>query len=114
MLVTMLSLLVVAAETSNAAALVFSGLERQLIVSYYEAQRSVVRYPPDSSEPAVKRGKRLPGPQAKAHLPDALEARLPALPPGYERAVVDGWVVLLDKPTQTVRDVLGDVVVTGD
>lgn len=99
------------AQADGASHILFSGVERQLIVSYYEAQRSVLRYLPDDSEPALKRGERLAESRSKRRLPHALEERLPVLPVGYERAVVDGRVVLLDASTRTVRDVLPDIVV---
>jgi Ni/Co efflux regulator RcnB len=42
-------------------------------------------------------------------LPDSLLRRLPRLPSGYDRVVVDGKVLLVEIATPVIRDVLTDV-----
>ena len=56
----------------------------------------------------VQRGKPLPpGWQKKiAGFPPALEQRLPLLPVGYRRVVVDRWAFVIAEATNTVVDVL--------
>jgi len=57
----------------------------------------------------LQRGKPLPPGIAKQQLPDSLLRRLPPVPRGYERVVVDGKVLLIEIATQVIRDVLTDV-----
>ena len=44
-------------------------------------------------------------------LPEPLRARLRPLPPEYERAVVGQDVIILDRNTQKVRDIIRDVAI---
>ena len=46
---------------------------------------------------------------AKRDLPEDLEARLPEPEPGYERVVVDNDVVLIEKATNIIKDIIKDV-----
>jgi Ni/Co efflux regulator RcnB len=57
----------------------------------------------------LQRGKPLPPGIAKQQLPDSLLRRLPRVPSGYERVVVDGKVLLVEIATPVIRDVLTDV-----
>lgn len=100
-------------KAAHEAWIAFSGLERQLIVSYYETERGVVRYPAIGEHAPVRPGQPLIEGRSGDRLPRSLEASLPALPPGYIRAVVDGRIVLIDEATRTVSDVLPDIVVAG-
>ena len=58
----------------------------------------------------LARGKALPPGIAKQQLPPELVRRLPEVPDGHERIIVDGKVLLVDLATQVVRDILTDVV----
>ena len=58
----------------------------------------------------LARGKALPPGIAKQQLPPELVRRLPDVPDGHERIIVDGKVLLVDLATQVVRDILTDVV----
>ena len=80
---------------------VFSQDEVRVIRDYYE------------EEGATSRGKGhkkgLPPGIAKRSLPDDLERRLPRLPEGYERILVDGRVLIIEVATRVIRDILTDV-----
>lgn len=54
------------------------------------------------------RGKPLPPGLAKRSLPYELQRQLPPPPPGFERIVVAGKILLIETATQVVRDVLTD------
>ena len=58
----------------------------------------------------LARGKALPPGIAKQYLPADLIARLPAAPPGYERIIVDGKVLLVEVATRVIHDILSDVI----
>jgi len=94
---------------------VFSQDEVRIIRDYYEEEGPGARgkghkkgLPPGIAK-NLKRGKPLPPGIAKRSLPDDLERRLPRLPEGYERILVDGRVVLIEVATRVVRDILTDV-----
>lgn len=57
----------------------------------------------------LRRGKPLPPGIARQVLPADLVSRLPPLPEGYERVIVDGKVLLVEIATQVIHDVLIDV-----
>lgn len=52
---------------------------------------------------------RLPRGLEKRELPDALERKLPPAPRGTERVIVDSNVVLIEKGTDIILDVVRDV-----
>lgn len=112
-LLTVLSMIASPAKAAHERWIGFSGLERQLIVSYYETERGIVRYPAIGEHAPLRRGQPLTEGRNGDRLPRSLEASLPALPPGYIRAVVDGRIVLIEESTRTVSDVLPDIVVVG-
>lgn len=58
----------------------------------------------------AKRGNRLPAGLAKADLPPDLEERLPPLPDNIERVVVDSDVLLIQKGTNLILDVIEGVI----
>ena len=58
----------------------------------------------------LARGKALPPGIAKQSLPADLVRRLPDVPDGHERIIVDGKVLLVEVATQVVRDILTDIV----
>lgn len=57
----------------------------------------------------LKRNGTLPPGLAKRELPSSLESMLPATSPYYERALVDNDVVLIEKATGVIMDILRDV-----
>ena len=65
--------------------------------------------PPGLQKQLERNGKLPPGLQTR-QLPDELWAKLPPAQPGTERVIADNDVVLLDKATGVVLDILRDVV----
>jgi Ni/Co efflux regulator RcnB len=110
----------IAAATANAqpsvGQLVFSELERRLILDYYA--RSAASGPgggrgrgrggglPPGIQRRVERGGTLPPGIARQYLPQDLSRQLPALPSGYARQIVGGDVVLVAIATGLVMDII--------
>ena len=102
-----------AADTS----VVFSSKEVAIIRDYYahppqdaskgQSKKQKSKPLPPGIAKNLQRGKPLPPGIAKQQLPDDLVRRLP---PGYERVIVDGRVVLVEVSTQVIRDVLEDLI----
>ena len=65
--------------------------------------------PPGLQRQLDKNGALPPGLQKKA-LPTGLQTRLPPVPRGYERVIVDTDVLLVEAATGVVRDVISGVV----
>jgi hypothetical protein len=63
----------------------------------------------DELPPGLKRMEALPAGLAKRSLPRSLEEKLPTPPDGVERVIVDNDVVLIEKATNRVLDILTDV-----
>jgi hypothetical protein len=96
-------------------AVVFTSDEIRIIRDYYEKHGSEARgngrkkgLPPGIAK-NLERGKPLPPGIAKQVLPPNLQSRLPRVPEGYERVIVDGKVLLIEVATRVVRDILTDV-----
>jgi hypothetical protein len=94
---------------------VFTEDEVRVIRDYYEEKGATERgkghkkgLPPGIAK-NLERGKPLPPGIAKRSLPADLEGRLPRLPEGYERILVDGRVLLIEVATRVIRDILTDV-----
>jgi len=111
------------AVTSVATAeisVVFSSKEAATIRDYYahapqDGGKGQGKKQKDKSLPPgiarnLQRGKPLPPGIAKQQLPGDLVRRLPPLPTGYERVIVDGRVLLLETATQVIHDVLEDLI----
>lgn len=64
--------------------------------------------PPGLAKQLERNGTLPPG-LAKRDLPENLEARLPETEPGYERVIVGNDVVLIEKATNVVKDIIKDV-----
>jgi len=102
---------------SGHVGVVFTEDEIRVIRDYYKDRE--VRSPgkgkgknkglPPGIAKNLERGKPLPPGIAKRALPGDLERRLPRLPEGYERILVDGRVLLIEVATRVVRDILTDV-----
>jgi len=60
-------------------------------------------------DPLLVRG-RLPADADARPLPFALNAKLPTLPEGYQRVIVGRDLVLLDRRTHTILDIMREVV----
>jgi hypothetical protein len=100
--------------SGEAAAIVFTAVERQLIGDYYADPRhasaaSNKRLPPGIAK-KVARGGALPPGIAKRYLPDDLETRLRPMPPGVTRVVIGSDVLLVEAATGLIYDVIKSVV----
>jgi Ni/Co efflux regulator RcnB len=103
----------VGAATNKAAGGQFSSGERRLIIDYFDAHGAAAgakSLPPGIAK-KLARGGTLPPGIAKRRLPDALVVRLPPVPRGYERIVVDGRVLLVEIATRVIHDVLTEIIV---
>jgi hypothetical protein len=91
--------------------------EVSIIRDYFDQQaggnrkdrKHTVSLPPGIAK-NLQRGKPLPPGISRQALPGALTARLPRVPDGYERVIVDGKVLLVEVATQVIHDVLTDVI----
>ena len=66
------------------------------------------KLPPGLQKQLEKNGKLPPG-LAKRHLPSVLEGRLSPLPRGYVRLRVGGDIVLMNKETEVIVDIIHDI-----
>jgi hypothetical protein len=64
---------------------------------------------PPGLQKQLKKNRELPPGLAKRHLPYDLEERLSPLPRGYVRLKVGGDIVLMDKETDVIVDIIYDV-----
>lgn len=72
------------------------------------------RLPPGLEKQLQKNGTLPPG-LAKRDLPNDLQSRLPPVPKGYERSIIeDATVVLVEKATGRIADIITDVVTGKD
>lgn len=60
--------------------------------------------------PGLAKRKSLPPGLAKRELPERLEEQLPKPAPGTERVIIEGSVILIEKATNKVLDILENVV----
>lgn len=92
-------------RAQSAADIVFSEVERRLILEYFG-------HPPKGAPggkgmpPGLAKQGKLPPGIAKKALPADLLRRLPAARPGTERVIVDNDVVLIAAATGVILDVL--------
>jgi hypothetical protein len=100
-----------AAANATERAILFTGDDRQAIdrffrkhASYGTEQKQLPR-----REPLLVRD-RLPEKVAVFPLPPTLDGQLPPLPRGYGRVIVGRDVVLLDRRSQTILDIIREVV----
>ncbi len=90
----------------------FSELERQIIERYfggYPAEEEQEMDETKSSKKGKKKG--LPPGLAKRELPEDLDQQLPEPAEGFERTIVENAVVLVEKATGRIADIIQDVVV---
>jgi hypothetical protein len=97
--------------------------ERQIISEYYRSANQTKKglppglakrggkLPPGLQKHLEKNGKLPPGLQKRVEpLPSALDRRLPPLPEYWERVIVERDVILLDRRTNRILDIIENVI----
>jgi hypothetical protein len=100
-----------AAANATERAILFTGDDRQAIDTFFRKRGS---YGTEQKElprrgPLLVRD-RLPEKAVVYPLPPTLDSQLPSLPSGYGRVIVGRDVVLLDRRSQTILDIMREVV----
>jgi hypothetical protein len=101
----------VAAANATERSILFTGADRQAVDAFFR------RYGSPSADgkgeprrdPLLVRS-RLPADADLRPLPFALNAKLPALPEGYQRLIVGRDLLLLERRTHTIVDIMREVV----
>jgi hypothetical protein len=98
----------------------FSTHDRDIIRDYYHGGNSGLppglakrdgNLPPGLQKQLARNGTLPPGLQKKlTPFPDDLERRLPRLPDIYRRGSIGGSVVIIDRRTQRILDVIHDII----
>jgi len=86
----------------------FSDEERKFITEHYDRERSRA---PARAKPAqgVRPGDKLVSGSRPYHLPNAIKDRLSALPSPYTRLVLGADVILVNRDTHDILDVIAQV-----
>ena len=97
-----------AAKTGDTSGMRFSDAERKLIIAFYEQQGALVA---GRQKPAqrVKVGDKLDSGQRPTRLPDELTRLLAHLPDPYTRLSLGADVILVNRNTHDVLDVIPQV-----
>jgi hypothetical protein len=100
-----------AAANATERAILFTGDDRQAIDTFFRKRGSYATDEKQLSrrEPLLIRD-RLPEKITVYPLPPTLDSQLPALPSGYGRVIVGRDVVLLDRRSHTILDIIREVV----
>jgi len=94
-------------EASAVAGPVFSDSERKFITDYFAGER---RGPvPDKPPQRAKPGDKLDSGQRPTRLPDGLDKKLPYLSDPYTRLVLGADVILVNRNTHDILDVIPQV-----
>ena len=99
--------------------IVFSAHDRDVIRDYYRGDSSNLppglakrhgNLPPGLQKHLERDGTLPPGLQKRVPpFPDDLEGRLPRLPPVYRRVVLGADIIILDRRTQKIMDIVHDI-----
>lgn len=110
---------VVVGDDDSKVAVIFTNRDRDLIDDYFSHSRKHKRTPPGLAKssklpPGLQRqlernGQLPPGLQGRG-LPGDLESSLSRLPGGYVRVIVGADVVLMNKKTRVVVDIIKGIV----
>lgn len=93
--------------------------EREIIVEFFERRAGNLPpglakrgdLPPGLKKQLRKNGKLPPGLQKRLEpLPDEIVVRLPAIPAGWERVILGRDVILIDRRTARILDIIENVV----
>ena len=106
---------VVLEDEHGSVDVVFSSRDRALIRDYYAGSRHLPpglakkdRLPPGLQKQLVRRGTLPPGLQFRP-LPRELTRRLSPIPEDYRRGWVGGSIVLINKQTRVILDIIHDL-----
>ena len=101
---------------------VFADRDRDIIVKYYQGGSSGLppglakrggHLPPGLERQLERNGTLPPGLQKKLQpFPPELERQLPPCPPSYQRGIIGAHIVVLNRTTRLIVDVMKNVVVT--
>ena len=96
-------------DDSAGTALRFNDRDRVTVVEYYRAQRNNKSAPRTKSASTLRKSHTLPSDLRGRPLPHELESRLTSLPGTHTRLIVGRDLVLIDRNTRVVADILYDV-----
>jgi hypothetical protein len=106
-------------QDDDRSRIVFSVHDQDIIRSYYRDQYSNLppglakrggNLPPGLQKHLERDGTLPPGLQKRVQpFPDDLERRLPRLPDGYRRVVLGVDIMILDRRTQRIMDIVRDI-----
>lgn len=107
------------AQTVDRSQIVFSVRDQEIIRGYYHDQYSNLppglakrggNLPPGLQKHLERDGTLPPGLQKRVQpFPSDLEGRLPRLPTGYRRVVLGADIMILDRRTQRIMDIVRDI-----
>jgi hypothetical protein len=99
--------------------IIFTAHDRDVIRDYYHGNSSNLppglakrhgNLPPGLQKHLERDGTLPPGLQKRVQpFPDDLEVRLPRLPPVYRRVVLGADIIILDRRTQKIMDIVHDI-----
>ena len=87
----------------------FSEQERKLITGYYQQQGQPRVAAQDKARSRVNVGDKLMSGERPNKLPTALDAQLPALPEPYTRLTLGADVILVNRNTHDILDVIPQI-----
>ncbi len=99
--------------------IIFTAHDRDVIRDYYHGNSSNLppglakrhgNLPPGLQKHLERDGTLPPGLQKRVQpFPDDLEGRLPRLPPVYRRVILGADIIILDRRTQKIMDIVHDI-----
>ncbi len=99
--------------------IVFTAHDRDVVRDYYRGSNSNLppglakrhgNLPPGLQKHLERDGTLPPGLQKRVQpFPDDLEGRLPRLPPVYRRVILGADIIILDRRTQKIMDIVHDI-----
>jgi hypothetical protein len=99
-----------AATNETERAILFTGEDRQTIDQFFRRNATPSRNVAKAARKPLLIRERLPQDARTRPLPGALDDRLPALPTGYARVIVGRDVLLLERRSHVILDIVREVV----
>jgi hypothetical protein len=100
----------VAAANATERAILFTGEDRQTVDQFFRRHGGGADRPGKARRDPLLVRERVPRGVRTRPLPFALDSRLPPLPRGYARVIVARDVLLLERRSQTILDIMREVV----